>query len=624
MAIIIAIFCFFSNSLVAQKYNVSDSLIEILDRNTEVGESKLDILHDISYQVPQPNKKAKYADLLIEEAVKQKNYRYHYLGYISKGFAQKLLGNHTSSLEAYLNAVKIANQKSDSISLGDAYTNIASLYTAQEDYGKAIEYYKLVEAIYRNKVDPSRIAVLFVNYGYAAYKAEQFELALEVLNKASAIKNGISNRVKSYAKSNLALVLAKTNQIAAATSQLNEAVVIMENNQDYYAISDCLVEIGGVYIDNGQIELGIKNLEEGYNIAREHGLKQQIQNASKHLSEAYKIKGYIEKAFEYQSKYYAYRDSLMSAEKIRELGDLRTEFEVGQKQAEVDLLTAEKKTQKILLYASTGGAILLLALVGLIYKNNRDKTRINAILEDQKAQLEELNKTKDKFFSIISHDLRGPVHAFTGISRLIKYSAEDNDKEGLVEIAEHVEKTSKDLSGMLDGMLEWAMQQQGRMDYKPQQVSLKSIFEGINTLFINSAKAKNIQLQLDVDSDAQVWVDKNSTQTIFRNLVNNAIKFTPEGGSVTASVSQLENSAEIKITDTGIGIPKEKLSQLFNQVGSKSSYGTDGEKGLGLGLQLVYEFVKMNQGTIEVESDEGKGTTFLVNLPLYSDELASV
>ncbi|MEQ8927999.1 MAG: HAMP domain-containing sensor histidine kinase, partial [Fulvivirga sp.] len=160
-------------------------------------------------------------------------------------------------------------------------------------------------------------------------------------------------------------------------------------------------------------------------------------------------------------------------------------------------------------------------------------------------------------------------------------------------------------------------------EYKPQQVSVKSIFEGVHTLFTNSAKAKNIQLQLDVDSEAQLWVDKNSTHTIFRNLINNAIKFTPEGGSVSASVDQFEDHVEIKISDTGIGIPDDKLAQLFNQVGSKSSYGTDGEKGLGLGLQLVYEFVKMNMGTIEVESEEGKGTTFVVNLPLFSEELAT-
>ncbi|MEQ8925099.1 MAG: tetratricopeptide repeat protein, partial [Fulvivirga sp.] len=332
MAVCIAIFYLQTDQIsLAQKYNVSDSLIKVLENDEIEGEARLIILNQIGNQVPEPEQKEKYANLLIEEAKHLKQNRFLFLGYISKGYAQKLLGNHTMALTAYLDAVEIASKTNDSISLGDAYTNIASLYTAQEDYSKSIKYYELVESLYKNMVDSTRMAGFYVNYGYDAYKAEQLYNAEQVLIKAIRFSKGATSRIRAYAKSNLALVLAKTNRLEEAQTQFNEAVEIMEQNRDYYAISDCLIEIGGVYVESGQIGFGVENLESGYQIAREHGLKQQIQNASKHLSEAYRIKGDIEKAFDYQSKYYAYRDSLMSAEKIRELGDLRTEFEVGQK-----------------------------------------------------------------------------------------------------------------------------------------------------------------------------------------------------------------------------------------------------------------------------------------------------
>ncbi|MEQ9304153.1 MAG: ATP-binding protein, partial [Marinoscillum sp.] len=115
----------------------------------------------------------------------------------------------------------------------------------------------------------------------------------------------------------------------------------------------------------------------------------------------------------------------------------------------------------------------------------------------------------------------------------------------------------------------------------------------------------------------ELWADKNTTMTILRNLVNNALKFTPEGGSVTISATEAAEFAEISVADTGVGMPADKLRTLFTLQDKKSTYGTSGEKGLGLGLQLVYEFVEMNNGKIEVRSKEGTGTTFIISLPLF-------
>ncbi|HNP17874.1 MAG TPA: HAMP domain-containing sensor histidine kinase, partial [Fulvivirga sp.] len=179
------------------------------------------------------------------------------------------------------------------------------------------------------------------------------------------------------------------------------------------------------------------------------------------------------------------------------------------------------------------------------------------------------------------------------------------------------DKTADDLSGLLDNLLNWALQQQGHFPNVPEKIEVEELGNELKGIFSNMAKAKNIELTTLVSNNLALWGDKNTTRTIFRNLVNNALKFTPEGGKVSLLAELNGNSATVIVQDTGVGIAEEELKRLFEMDGKKSAYGTAGEKGLGLGLQLVYEFVEMNKGTIEVESEVGKGTKFIVNLPLF-------
>jgi len=595
----------------------ADSAIRVLESEDLSDKQRLQVLERISGHITNPDSKIYYSKKLVDEAESLGNYKFLLLGYFRLGAGYKNKGDLSKALEIFLKAAKLASENNDPVAEGDAYTNVATVYTSNEDYEKALDYYDRVLGLYENEVDSARLAGVYINYGYAAYKASQYDSAIAILEKALYFAQFASyNGYMAYAQSNMALSLAKTGRFDEAEKKLNEAMKIMESNKDNYGLSDCLIEIGGVYIEEGELNTAINKLERGYKIAVETGLKQQIQNGAKYLSKAYEQKGDLTKALDYQSKYYTYRDSLINAEQIRKLADLRTTYEVGQKQAEVDLLTAEKRTQQIIIFSTAGGALLVAILLGLVYKNYRDKNRINKILENQKEQLESLNQTKDKFFSIISHDLRGPVSAFSGITRLIKYAVEDKNYDELNEITGHIDDTVQHLSSLLDNLLSWAMQQQGHFPNVPEKISLKEMADEIQGIFSNMATAKNIELTTEVD-DVSVWADKNTSMTILRNLVNNALKFTPKNGEVAVSAKQQGDFAQITVTDTGVGMNADKIKELFQLQGKKSEYGTAGEKGLGLGLQLVYEFVEMNKGTIEVDSKEGKGTVFTVKLPLF-------
>ena len=192
--------------------------------------------------------------------------------------------------------------------------------------------------------------------------------------------------------------------------------------------------------------------------------------------------------------------------------------------------------------------------------------------------------------------------------------------EQLLEIADDIDESVDRLSALLDNLLNWAMQQQGHFPNVPEKVNLNEVTQDLIRTLDTMAKGKSINLDSQIDGAIHLWVDKNTTMTILRNLVNNALKFTPEGGHVTIAASSTASKAEIKVQDSGVGIPEEKLKSLFKLQDKKSTYGTSGEKGLGLGLQLVCEFVEMNGGTIDVTSTVGEGTTFAVTLPLYDLE----
>jgi signal transduction histidine kinase len=197
----------------------------------------------------------------------------------------------------------------------------------------------------------------------------------------------------------------------------------------------------------------------------------------------------------------------------------------------------------------------------------------------------------------------------------MKMLIEKDDKKSLLLFADEMKKSVYQLSGLLDNLLDWAMQQQGHFTANPEKLPLKQLVEEMTGSLNNMAMAKQIELSTDIPEEINLLADRNTTVTILRNLTNNAIKFTPEGGRVKISASMNGRLAEVRVTDTGLGIPQKKMEELFKLQEKKSTFGTKGEKGLGLGLQLVKEFMDLNKGSIRVESVEQKGTTFILHFP---------
>jgi PAS domain S-box-containing protein len=236
------------------------------------------------------------------------------------------------------------------------------------------------------------------------------------------------------------------------------------------------------------------------------------------------------------------------------------------------------------------------------------------VLKEKNAELVEINATKDKFFKIIAHDMKNPFISLLGASELLYENAHKYNSEKIARLTKVLNDSAKSGYDMLLNMLEWSRSQAGSMIFQPEKINLKEQINKNHASLLEFACGKKVNLNFDIASDTQVYADKNMLDTVLRNLINNALKFTPEGGKVTVSTKRDNGSVIISVKDTGVGIKKSDFDKLFRTDIKFSQPGTNHEGGTGLGLLLCKEFVEKHGGTLWVESEEDKGSTFYFSL----------
>lgn len=245
-----------------------------------------------------------------------------------------------------------------------------------------------------------------------------------------------------------------------------------------------------------------------------------------------------------------------------------------------------------------------------------DRNRVEKALRENEMQLKEINKSKDKLFSIIAHDLKSPFTSIVGYSEILKdYSANCNQQE-TVNYASIINTSSKQTLQLLENLLDWARLQQGRIILRPQNLNLYELVYEVFGLTKDIAEQKGIFIQNTIPANFNVYADKDMIKIVLRNFVSNAVKFTPKGGLVVISSKLSVKEIFISVTDNGAGISAEDIGKFFDISSNFSTKGTNEEKGTGLGLSLCKEFVEMNNGKIWVKSELGKGSEFTFSLPL--------
>ncbi|MBE2280898.1 MAG: response regulator [Ignavibacteriaceae bacterium] len=266
-------------------------------------------------------------------------------------------------------------------------------------------------------------------------------------------------------------------------------------------------------------------------------------------------------------------------------------------------------------YLVKGEVFSSLLARSIFYALERGRLQYEKMLNQEKLkkyseELEVLNATKDKFFSIIAHDLKSPFTVLLGITDILKEDFETMDKDDVKSFIESLNDAAKNQFKLLENLLAWAQMQRGSIVFNPVKIKLYKVCEEVFKLYREHAEKKNIALINKVDPESELIVDTNMIYLLTRNLIYNAIKFTNQGGFIEFGENKIDGFREIYVKDNGVGISPERLAKLFRIEKQNTTSGTAAEKGTGLGLLLCKEMVEKNGGILRVDSVEGEGTTF--------------
>lgn len=617
--LIIGCICILGMSMTyAQDQDLADSVKSLVSSNDLTQEEKLEAYSWLSINSDTYEERLQYGEQLLELATQLNRPDYRIKANSSIGIAHKYLGNLGSALEYLFKSAEEADDSDNFLAfLAEIYVEISTCYTQNGDSENALFYGSKSIGILRQTGSEKKLAYSLLNYGYDYYIIGNYDSAMAYYNESETILEARgSKRATAYVVGNRALVYWKTGNINLAKEELFKSIEVLKSYDDLYAMADYYNQLGNIYLEEGEEEEAIQYTMKGLEMAKGEGLKEQVRDASLVLYQLYSNQKNYEKAIAYQTQYYTYKDSIQNVETTQRLANLRTEYEVGLKQSEVDLLLEQKQSNRIIMIIIISVLFIVICLVIVIYSFYKSKKRLSEQLEKQKDDLVVLNETKDKFFSIISHDLRGPVNSLYGLVAVSKIYINEGKTNRVVDMVNQMDGFVEHLTGLLDTLLNWALNQRGGFPYSPEKLLLKEVVDDTVAISKDMAYSKGIKIEASIQDDLELFADRNSTATILRNLLNNSIKFTNDQGLVTINAEKVGEECVIKVVDNGIGIPKDKLDRLFSLNEKVSTKGTIGEKGIGLGLQLVYEFIQLNKGKIEVESEVDKGTTFTVTLPI--------
>lgn len=383
---LIGFFCFIAHIALAQDQKVADSLKRIYLKGNLQDSIKLTVLKDLAFNETNDYKLAvKYSEELITLAEQKGDNIYLYNGYFLKGNAEWSLGNLTEALNAYFKSGEVAKKENDRRREGNTYGAIANIYVVANNHTNARLYYKKAIATLRKSNDSLALASAILNSGDEYRTNKIYDSALLNFKEAGKIFEMINySSGKAYTLGNIGMVYAAIGHSGLAEKNLNEAISILEQSEDYYPICVYLISMCDIFLEKGDNKTAMNYAVRSLQLAEQVGLKEQITNANLKLSELYEIAGNIPESFKYYKNYVAYRDSINNIKSVQRMGDLRTDYEVSQKQVEVDLLNQQKKNQQTielaLIVILTLTTIILATLYWYYRTIKREKKRSESLL----------------------------------------------------------------------------------------------------------------------------------------------------------------------------------------------------------------------------------------------------
>lgn len=499
--------------------------------------------------------------------------------------------------------------------IAEAYMDLGNIYTLLKDYDEANRVFAIPISYYRDRRDTLGLAGSLIQWNYALLgdgKMAQVKHNLSEIKILNRRLRAIDLELSFLDQSSQVSLLEE--DLLAAKQYLTRLSYLADSLNNITMGFQAAYDLTEVYMLEDQTDQALKTADQAYRLATISGNRSYLSAIMELRARLYEKLGDYPAALASHREYVAIKDSLSTLQGQRILREEQVRQNVNTYKAQKEAADREAqllatRNQLYLLLTLLLG--LVIAAISYLFLQLRKTKRQ---LEEQNEQLAQLNRTKDRFFGIIAHDIRSPIIALRGVGEQMVFYLEKGRTEKLQKLSQKLDVTGKRLSDLLDNLLSWALLQQGGVSHQPDTLPVHSMVAETIHMFAMSAETKGITLDNNIPEDLYVQADENALNTILRNLISNAIKFTDKGGSVMVGAETKDGQVLLRVQDSGIGMPPDKIQELF-RLQPKSNKGTAGERGTGLGLLLVKELTERQRGSISVESHEQEGSTFTVALP---------
>jgi signal transduction histidine kinase len=637
-----------SFSAYAQKTDSLETLLKTAKPDTQ----KVLLYYQLAWNnlASQPEKTKKYALEGLKLAQKLQYSRGEILLLNRLGDYYSHQAQYKQAIQYTTQSLQLAEKVKDKNGIADAYVMLSIIYfnglhqnqPAIEYNEKAIQLYTLTQ----NKVGLASTYNLQARL--FALSKDQLAIAHQYAQRAINIAKEVKNEdFLGWCLNSKALIFDAEGKLDSALHYLQISTQAYEKAGDQLNIAVNGILSGNIYLKQKKYLEALSTYEKNEIILKGLNARALLRDNYGGKAEAYSALQKFDLAYKYQRFSVQLKDSILNAETAQKISIIQSNYEADKQKDRIKLLEKEKQiaqeTSRNYVIVSIILISSLLIILSVILWNNAQRKKVNRLLQEKNEaialqneelqqsqeevmaqrdlviakneELEALNNTKDKLFSIIGHDLRSPINSLKSLLELT--TSEGLSAEEFKKISQKLKKNVENIHFTLDNLLHWAWSQMQGIQSEAQEFDLKAVVIEIINLLGEMAKGKKIEIKNLIPDNTFAFADIDHINLVIRNLMSNAIKFTPTEGQISVLTPKAENGfLEIWVQDTGIGMSQMQIDKLFNQATHFTTYGTANEKGTGLGLLLCREMIEKNGGSLWVESTPGEGTTFKFTLPI--------
>jgi signal transduction histidine kinase len=548
-------------------------------------------------------------------------------------------GNLEKQMDLTLKALQLAEQIRDNRAIGVLNADIGNILVEQQQPRQALPYQKRSLAIKQRLHDQNEIGRSLNGIGTIYIALNELDSALFYLNESEKVKLALNDhRGLAFAYENIGQVYFRKQQYPRALHYYTMAAQYYQESDNLQGLIKSHLNMGLVYIFLEDFSTAEDELKKAARLNKSINNPRHEMVYYKYMAQLDSARGNYTQALADYKQFQSRSEDLLSTEKARLIANSTEKYESAKKQHENQLLKKEQllhlstiRQQKIFvifciaLFLVLGTITIVLFrlfkrlqdVYGQLNQRNRRVQQQNQIITDQNTALENANQVKDKIFSVISHDLRAPLGILEGMLFLLRDEKMDADQ--FRYFADELWRDMRNTSFMMDNLLQWASSQMKGLRVSPDDFNITQLLNSEFELLQSQARQKQIQLSHSLPATIQVFADQHMIRMVLRNLIGNAIKFTPANGHIVISYQLQPDKVEVIVKDSGIGIAPENQSKVFSTI-YYSTTGTQNEKGCGLGLPLSKDFIERNHGSIWFHCHKDKGTSFHFTLPLSMSE----